>query len=66
MLETARCAQRDLFFVNLLSGGVYETEAEALAAADAEKSGFPSPLTMSRAFKRYEAALPSSFRSAER
>ncbi len=31
----------------------------------AEKSGFPSPLTMSRAFKRYEAALPSSFRSAE-
>lgn len=28
----------------------------------AEKSGFPSTLTMSRAFKRYEAALPSSFR----
>ncbi len=28
----------------------------------AEKAGFPSTLTMSRAFKRYEAALPSSFR----
>ena len=32
----------------------------------AEKAGFPSPLTMSRAFKRYEAALPSSFRTQER
>lgn len=31
----------------------------------AEKSGFPSPLTMSRAFKRYEAALPSSFRGPD-
>ena len=33
--------------------------------AIAEKSGFPSPLTMSRAFKRYEAALPSSFRGPD-
>ena len=31
----------------------------------AEKSGFPSPLTMSRAFKRYESALPSSFRGPD-
>lgn len=28
----------------------------------AERSGFPSTLTMSRAFKRYESTLPSSFR----
>lgn len=44
MLETARCAQRDLFFVNLLSGGVYETEAKALAAADEVDVPFPHGL----------------------
>ncbi len=40
-LETALCAQRDLFFVNLLSGGVYETEAEVQAAAEAVHIRFP-------------------------
>ena len=40
-LESARCAQRDLFFVNLLSGGVYETEREVLAAAEEVNVQFP-------------------------
>lgn len=40
-LESARCAQRDLFFVNLLSGGVYETEREVLAAAEEVNAQFP-------------------------
>ena len=41
MLGSARCAQRDLFFVNLLSGGVYETEREVLSAAEEVNVQFP-------------------------
>ena len=41
ILDSALCAQRDLYFVNLLSGGVFETEDEARAAADEVNLQFP-------------------------
>ena len=43
-LLEAQCAQRDLFFVNALTGGVYEREEEMRAAAQAVDIFFPNDI----------------------